>query len=185
MVRVMHRDLLRGVQALVSTALPSLRVVALTYTGLGGVAALVLVIAVAVMPKQPLLEQVTEPARQAVTNFVPPAVEFIARPSAQVAPPPAIAPTAAPFMATVTIDVTIEDAEPLVLEEPVVVEPEPTVAPVPVARPVFIPTLVVTAPAPEEQAVDEEQPEDDVVDELAPVEITPAATAKKIGRAHV
>jgi hypothetical protein len=172
MVRVMHRDLLRGVQAILSTVLPSLRVVALTYTGLGGVAALLLVVGVAVMPKQPILQQVTEPARQAVTSFTVPAVELIGRPSAQVAPPPTPAPTAVPFMATVTIDVTIDDAEPVV-EEPVV-EPEPTVAPVPVARRVFVPAPPVEVT--EEAAVDEEQPED-VVEEPAPVEATPTQTA--------
>src|ERR671932_2849190 len=76
MVRAMHRDVLPGLKAIVTAAVPSLRVVALTYTGLGGVAALVLVVSVAMMPRQPILQQVTEPARQVVSTFIPPAVEL-------------------------------------------------------------------------------------------------------------
>jgi len=172
MVRVMHRVVSRGLKALIPTALPSLRVVALTYTGLGGVAALVLVVSVAVMPKQPIVQQVTEPALQAVTAFMPPSVELFGRTTAQAPTSPAAAPTAAPFMATVTIDVTIDDAEPTV-EEPVA-EPAPTVVPAPLLRRIFVPAPV--KPTPAEAVVDEGQP-DEVVEEPAPVEAIPTETA--------
>src|SRR5437588_10935928 len=103
MVRAMHRDLLHSLKSIVTAALPSLRVVALTYTGLGGVVALVLVVSVAVMPKQPIVQQVTEPARQAVTAFMPPSFELFGLSPVQAPTSPAAAPTAAPFMASVTI----------------------------------------------------------------------------------
>src|SRR5438067_526668 len=175
MVRAMHRDLLHSLKSIVTAALPSLRVVALTYTGLGGVAALVLVVSVAVMPSQPILQQVTEPARQAVSVFMPPAVELFGRTGVQVPTSPTAAPTAAPFMATVTIDVTISDAEPNV-DQPVA-EPEPqpqaTAVPTPPPPRFFVPAPV--EPAPEEAVVEEDQPED-VVDEPA-VEVAPTETA--------
>jgi hypothetical protein len=176
MVRVMHRDVLHGLKAIATAALPSLRVVALTYTGLGGVAALLLVVSVAVMPRQqPILQQVTEPARQAVSAFMPPAVELFGRTSMQVPTTPAAAPTAAPFVATVTIDIKIDDAEPNV-EEPVAERapaPEPTVVPTLLPRPIFVPAPV--EPTPEEVVIEDEQP-DDIVDEPSEVEAVPTET---------
>ena len=178
MVRVMHRVLQRGLQAIAATALPSLRVVALTYTGLGGVAALVLVVSMAAIPRPPILQQMTAPARQVVSTFISPATDLFPGPSVQLqAPLPAAAPTAVPFVATVTLDVTIDDAEPAAepaVDEPVaeaVVVPQPTVAPVAVARRVFVPAPI--APAPEEEAVADDQQDEDVVDDAPPVEVVP------------
>src|ERR687885_1919707 len=174
MVRVMHRVLQRGLRTIASTALPSLRVVALTYTGLGGVAALVLVVSVAVMPRPPILQQVAEPARQMVSTFIPPATDLFPGTSMQLqAPSPAAAPTAVPtavpFAATVTLDVTIDDAEPAV-DAPVaeaVVEPAPALVPVAAPRRVFVPAPVEPAP---DEVVADDQEDEDVVDEAPPVE---------------
>src|SRR5918912_110444 len=158
MVRVMHRVLQRGLQTVASTALPSLRVVVLTYTGLGGVAALVLVVSLAVMPRQPILQQVAEPARQVVTTFIPPAADLFPSTSMPLqALAPVATPTAAPFAATVTLDVTIDEADPEpAADEPVaetVVDPEPPVAPVVVPRRVFVRAPPVE-PEPEEGVVE-------------------------------
>ncbi len=51
-------------RAAASLAKPSLRVVGLTYTGLGGMLALALVVSVAVVPVGPALQQVAEPAHE-------------------------------------------------------------------------------------------------------------------------
>src|SRR5438105_876139 len=173
MVRAMHRDLLHSLKSIVTAALPSLRVVALTYTGLGGVAALVLVVSVAVMPSQPILQQVTEPARQAVSVFMPSSVELFGRTGIQIPTSPTAAPTAAPFTATVTIDVSIADAEPNVDQPVAEPQPQPTALPTPLPPRFFVPAPV--EPAPEEAVVEEDQPED-VVDEPA-VEVAPTETA--------
>lgn len=58
--------------ALTGTLKPCLRVVALAYTGLGGMLAMMVVVSVALVPVAPVLQQVTEPARQVVSNLVKP-----------------------------------------------------------------------------------------------------------------
>src|SRR5437868_4022456 len=62
----MRVDVIPAMRSLMSAAIPTVRLVAMVYTGLGGVAALVLVVSVAAMPNAPVLQQVAEPARQAV-----------------------------------------------------------------------------------------------------------------------
>ena len=57
--------------------MPSLRVIGLAYTGLGGLLALALVVAVALMPVGPVLQQVAEPARQAVATMVQPTSDAV------------------------------------------------------------------------------------------------------------
>jgi hypothetical protein len=168
----MRRDLMRHVHAAASASAPSLRVVGLVYTGLGGVAVLVLVTALAVMPTAPILQQVAEPARQAVSNLVQPTSDlvpsFMVPPVVQVSIKPAV-PTPVPFVASTTLDITIDDVAPpdedVPAEAPV---EEPAV--ITVTRPIFLlPASVETAAevAPDEQAMDEE-------DQPQPAEI-PAA----------
>lgn len=65
------------VAALTRSVGPSLRVVGLTYTGLLGILALVAVIGVGLSPVSPALQQVTEPARQAVSEYVQPTSDFV------------------------------------------------------------------------------------------------------------
>lgn len=142
----------RGVS---STILPSLRVVALTYTGLAGIAAMIVVVTAAIMPRTPILEQVTEPARQVVTTFVQPTTDlvssFIAPPTLPLPPPTAAKPSA--FVATTRLNVVI-DSPPAVLD--VTIAP---VAPTPRPRLVYAPP---PAPAPLEEVIDDS---DDVVDD--------------------
>src|SRR6266581_3504072 len=56
---------------------PSLRVIALAYTGLGGMLALTLVVSLALVPVAPALQQVAEPARQAVNDLVQPTADAV------------------------------------------------------------------------------------------------------------
>src|ERR1043166_7226428 len=112
----------RGIGVLVHTVIkaawPSLRVVALVYTGMSGIAALVVIVTAAVAPKAPVVQQVSEPARQAVTTLVQPATDMIGSlmpAPVVVAPAPVAAPTeptAAPFVDTTSLDVTVEDEIP-------------------------------------------------------------------------
>src|SRR5438876_7844035 len=75
----MHRGgVLDRLRTAASLAKPSLRVVGLTYTGLGGMLALTLVVSVAVVPVGPALQQVAEPAREAVTTLVQPTNDAVA-----------------------------------------------------------------------------------------------------------
>src|SRR4051794_26599802 len=69
-LNVMVPDVLSSrLHGLTGSALSSLRVVALTYAGLGGVLALALLVSVAVLPVAPVLQQATEPARQIVSGL--------------------------------------------------------------------------------------------------------------------
>jgi hypothetical protein len=125
----------RALRGLASAALPSLRVVALVYAGLSGIAVLVVVITAAVSPRTPVVQQVTEPAREAVTTLVQPTTDMV---TGIIAPPPVVvvapaAPTPVPFVDFTSLDVVI-DTPPTA--EPVVVErPQPRVVYVPVPAP--------------------------------------------------
>lgn len=142
---------------------PALRVVGLTYTGLGGMLALALIVTVSVVPVAPALQQVAEPARQAVSNLVQPTsdavtVFFGGAPAIHVEGPASVsAPTVvAAFSDVVSLDVTIEDApaEPMPVDDPVSVVPSRvTLAP------------VAEAQSPAEEAVDETV-------ELEPIEVS-------------
>jgi hypothetical protein len=120
----MQRGIGRTVHALVSSALPSLRVVALVYTGLSGIAVLLVVATAALVPSAPILQQVTEPARQAVTSFVQPTTEHV---TPLITPAPAVTRTAPEFVATTSLEVQIAP-EPVVLEVTIVPVPRPTPA---------------------------------------------------------
>ena len=149
----MRRAILQNVRELSSSVLPSLRVVALVYTGLGGFAAMFLVLAAAAMPKSPIIEQVSEPARQAVTSLVvQPTSDLVTSffnisgpPRALVTPP---SPTPAAFVAAISLDVTIDEAA------------EPDVQPTPLSVPAPSATRYVVPPAPE---VDEQPTGDELV----------------------
>ena len=151
---------------MVNTALPSLRVVALVYTGLSAIAGFVLLVGVALAPKAPILQRVAEPAGEAVTRVVQPTTDMI---STFVAPPaappvalavPTAAPTSPPFVDATKLNVVIDQpSTPVVVrEEPravhVALTPEPTLDEQPVtddqaADEVDVPVsedLVVAAP---------------------------------------
>ena len=142
---------------------PALRVIGLTYTGLGGMIALALIVSVAVVPVAPALQQVAEPARQAVSSLVQPTsdavtVFFGAAPAVHVEVPAVVSsPTVlSGFSEVVSLDVTIEDAptEPTTVDEPMPV----------------VPTTVIRAPAAEAQS-----PAEEAVDEivgLEPIEVS-------------
>src|SRR5579859_4260756 len=66
------------VQSLIGPALASLRVVGLTYAGLGGIVALGLVVAGAVLPVAPVLHQATDPAGALVSGLVQPTTDAVA-----------------------------------------------------------------------------------------------------------
>jgi hypothetical protein len=165
----------RSIQALARASLPFLRVIGLVYTGLGGMIALVLVIAVGVTPVAPVIEQATEPARQAVTSLMQPtsdAVVSLLGSGVQVrtAPPPRV------FSPTLAIDVTIEDVQ--VAEAPAdetIVE-EPPAAPVHI---VWAPHTAIAVEPIEADVVVEEEPE--AVDPLLPEPSTPASTVVQAG----
>ncbi len=154
----------RALRGLVSTVMPSLRVVALVYAGLSGIAVLVVVVTAAVTPKTPVLQQVAEPAREAVTTLVQPTTDMVT--GIMAAPPPpapvmlaAPAPTQPPFVDMATLDVVI-DAAPT---------PEPLMA-VP-ARPRAV-YVAPTAPAAQaDQALGQDDASsDDVADADAPAD---------------
>ncbi len=150
--------MLDRLRAAASLAKPSLRVVGLTYTGLGGMLALALVVSVAVVPVGPALQQVAEPARQAVTSLVQPTSDAVTvffgggAPMVHVEGPAAVSSSsrAAAFSDVVSLDVTIEDAptEPMIADEPV---------------PAIVAPVVTHAPAAEAQT-----PADETVDQEAP-----------------
>ncbi|HLZ30570.1 MAG TPA: hypothetical protein VKV73_24910 [Chloroflexota bacterium] len=71
------RGLLARLRAVASTAFPSLRVIGMAYTGLIGVGAAALVVSVAFLPVPPVLQQATQPARDAVANLVQPATDVV------------------------------------------------------------------------------------------------------------
>jgi colicin import membrane protein len=158
----MRPDLLRTVRALASTAVPTLRIVGLVYTGLGGVVALVLVISVAALSSTPILQQVAEPARQAMTSLVQPTGElvtsFIAAPAVRAAVRP-IQPPPAPFAASTTVTITVDDA-------PMIEDTAPATAPEP--EDLYATQLVIylirSDRAPNDEELVEEVPVDDVAD---------------------
>jgi hypothetical protein len=131
------------------TAVPSLRFVGLAYTGLGGMLALMLVVAVAAVPLSPALQQAAEPARQAVTSIVGPAADVLVgvlvspalRP--QSPPPlPVIPPPSAfsePFALDVSIDVADQASTEVPAAGPVPVMPRFTARPAPYAQPEDVP----------------------------------------------
>jgi hypothetical protein len=158
----MQRGIGGSLRKAVNAALPSLRVVALVYLGLSAVAGLVVVITASVAPKAPVVQQVTEPARQAVTTLVQPTGDLIR--NVIPAPPPAAAPvthvvvpgtdeTPAPFVGTATLYVSIDDTNP----------PPPQVIRVAQASP---PVAI--------EVTSDEAPADDQSDEVAPDEEAPA-----------
>lgn len=152
------------VRSAMRSALPSLRVVGLVYTGLSGVAVLVLVVTASVVPKAPIVQQVTEPARQVVTTFVQPTTDMIGSliPAPLPSLPevrPAVAPTVLPFVDTTAVDVTIDEA------------PAPVATySAPVRRPVA--RLAPSAPAVDDSALEDDSSEE-LPEEDAPVAITP------------
>jgi trimeric autotransporter adhesin len=153
----MQQAIARHAQAILRMALPSLRIVGLVYTGLGGMLAMLIVIGVAAMPATPALQQVAEPARQAVASLVQPSSEMVAAlvsgPSVRVSVEPA-KPKTALFVATTSLDITIDplpDAEVSSSEESA---PVSTV-------------VVASTYAPRPQVVVEEQPVEDIPAEEA------------------
>jgi len=143
--------------------LPSLRVVALVYTGLSGVAVLVLVVTASIVPKAPIVQQVTEPARQVVTTFVQPTRQMIG--SLMPAPMPSLPqilpmpPTAVPFVDTTALDVIVDEAPaPVAAYSPPVRKPAARLAP--------------SAPAVDDSVLEDDSAQE-LPDEDAAVAITP------------
>jgi hypothetical protein len=152
---------LSRLRAIAKTAVPGLRVIALVYTGLGGMIALALVVSVALIPVGPVLQQVAEPARQAVSSLVQPTsdavtVFFGGVPAVHVDAPVSSRTRVSTFSDAVSLDVTIDEAsvEPTVPEEPV-----------PVAAPLARVVSPARAAAPADEAVDETA-------ELEPIEVS-------------
>jgi hypothetical protein len=120
---------------------PSLRVVGLVYTGLGGMIALGLVVSVAVVPVAPALQEVAEPARQAVRSLVQPTSDavtifFGGAPAIHIETLGAVgSPTVSTsFSGVVRLDVTIEDSpEAAAVDEPIAVVVAPVALHVPSA----------------------------------------------------
>lgn len=157
----------RALRGLVSTALPSLRVVALVYAGISGIAVLVVVVTAAVTPKAPVLQQVTEPAREAVTTLVQPTTNMV---TGIMASPPPPAPTVATapepplFVDMTTLDVVIDNPAPT---------PEPVVVQRPQLRAVYV------APAAPAVTADEASADDQSVDD-AVAEDVPASSNDQV-----
>src|SRR5712691_5498864 len=119
-------------RAMASATIPGLRVIGLAYTGLGGMIAVTLIVSVAVVPVAPALQQVTEPARQAVSSLVQPSTDVVTvffggAPAIHLEGPATVSsPTVmTAFTDVVSLDVTVEDAppEPTTLDEPMPVMP--------------------------------------------------------------
>ena len=164
-LNVMQRAFVRSVHALIGAVLPSLRIVSLVYTGLGGIMAMVLLVGVAALPATPVLQQVAEPARQAVASLVQPSSDMVTAlvsgPSVRVLVMPVV-PTPVPFVATASLDITINPAP-----EPA----EPVVETVEVARPAVTRRYVAPAPVQvEEPSVEDVQIDDEAPSEPAPDE---------------
>src|SRR5579859_3468921 len=176
MKRVDLRNHLR--QVITDTAVPSLRVIGMAYTGLIGVFGVALVVSVAFLPVPPVVQEATQPAREAVGNFVQPATDAVASIiSTQIAPRgPAFlflpAPVAASSNMIATPDTTDEtqvdqaaaDEPPTstqpdrvlvasaVLRKPavlVVAEPDPVVEDVPVEEPEQAVQVIDQTPVPQ------------------------------------
>src|SRR5579864_1221509 len=161
----------RALSGLVSTVLPSLRVVALVYAGLSGIAVLVVVVTAAVAPKAPLVQQVTEPAREAVTTLVQPTTDLVT--GIMTAPPPPV-PAAAlsgppPFVDTTTLDVVIE-------------APLPTPAPIVVER--RQPRVVYVAPTAPAVADDQAATDDPSTDDSAAQDVPGSGDDQVLGAAQ-
>lgn len=158
----MGRAVQHSVRELGRAVLPSLRVVTLVYTGLGGFAALALVLAAALMPRSPMVDQVAEPARQVVASLVvQPTSDLVtglmsAPPASLVLVPLA---TREPFVASISLDITIED-----VPEPIAQPTATRIAAPRVARHVAAPT-----PVAEEQPLEDELPPPEVIEMPAPV----------------
>jgi hypothetical protein len=179
----MQRGIGGALRKAVNAALPSLRVVALVYLGLSAVAGLVVVITASVAPKAPVLQQVAEPARQAVTTLVQPTGDMIR--SVMPAPPsvPAPAPlthvvvpaaeeTPAPFVGTATLYVSIDEVPSA---------PPPAIRVAQASPPVAIEVTSDEAPADdqsEEVVPDEAAPADEVVAPPAETQSVQIATAE-------
>src|SRR5579859_4209859 len=137
------------------TLKPTLRIIGLAYTGLGGMLATVLVVSVALVPVSPQLQQATQPARQAVSDLVQPTSDAVTSffggipapvpPLDHPAAPNSLVALADPINLDVTLDEPVESVPP----------PEP---PLVVAAAWRAPAAVVETPAPE------------VVDEIVGVE---------------
>jgi hypothetical protein len=148
---------------LTRAALPALRVVGMVYIGLGGVAALGLLATVALVPATPVLQQVAEPARQAVANLALPPTDIIV-PFHLVQPKPQ--PTAVPFVSTVTVDITIDDASPT---EDVAVANAAPVEPTPVRAVVHeAPRLEPTVAQNMDEDADASSPPNETADVMQP-----------------
>ena len=149
-----------------SAVLASLRVVTLVYTGLGGFAALGLVLAAALMPHSPIIDQVTEPARQAITSLgVQPTGELV--PGLISAPPPSLVlvplATPEPFVATISLDITIADeAEPIP-------EPVEATASSPVVAPRVTRHVAQPTPVAEPEPAEDETPPTEIIEMPTPV----------------
>src|ERR1051325_9740917 len=126
----------RSLETLSRSLIPSLRGVALAYTGLAGMLLLMLLGGMVLVPAAPL----AEPARQAVTSVIQPTGDALV---GFFGGPPPTTPRPAPRLsAPTTIDVTISGAAlevPVVEEEAPAAEGPAEVVPAPV---------VVFAPAP-------------------------------------
>jgi hypothetical protein len=176
-----------GLHGLSGEAASSLRVVALTYAGLGGVLALALLVSVSVLPVAPVLQQATEPARQIVGALSQPSPggmgSFISGgPGFTWQPPRAVPATVLPADGIVFGPAaTGESATPDRVAEPElevvpdaedsepVAEPEAPIHVVPVRA--YVPRVVAVARVELPVAV---EPEEDVADEPDPA---PAVSA--------
>jgi len=104
-----------GLRAPLRAALPTLRIIAMVYTGLSAVAGLVVLISIAAEPKVPAAREVAEPAREAVSQVLAPTSQMVDTLMPEPAGPIEIRPAAinlAPFVASTALDVTILDAAP-------------------------------------------------------------------------
>ena len=157
-------------RALAATALPSLRVAGMAYTGLIGVVAVVLVVSVGFLPVTPVLQEATQPALEAVVSMVQPATNVVSslignqsmarEPMFQFAPLPQVA-LASELTAA---DALAEDAAAVNISDQAAALDEP---PVP-STPVFVARPTVLRAAPE--AAVEDVPVEDVPVEDVPVE---------------
>ncbi|GAC1314366.1 MAG: hypothetical protein NVSMB2_03680 [Chloroflexota bacterium] len=174
--------------ALARSVGPSLRVVGLTYTGLLGILSLVAVIGVGLSPVSPTIQQVTQPARQAVTDFVQPTSDVVitligATPLHVVASPPLSETKSVAVTVAGQSDASLEEEiftpdEPLTLTE-TAVEPQAAAEPV---QAVFGPSPVVVAGPPQaaDAAAIDDLPSDMPSDESEPQDMAPAEEAPTV-----
>src|SRR5207237_9668710 len=94
----------------------------------------------------PIIQQVTEPARQAVSTLANSDVLTAIGPALPVVMPRPVVPTPTPFVASLTLDIQIEDAPEAAVEEqpPVIAAPTTVVA--------YRPLPITLAPAPAQPA---------------------------------